>query len=78
MEICRIIFAGEKVLLGEVFQMPLPNSEGKPIAVQHAPVDIPIYLATLGPNALRYTGNAAQGWLGTPSRRINPARTLII
>ena len=65
-EICRMIFAGEKVRYqGEVFQMPLPNSEGKPIAVQHAPVDIPIYLATLGPNALRYTGNAAQGWLGT-------------
>ena len=26
---------------------------------------IPIYLATLGPKSLHYTGNAANGWLGT-------------
>lgn len=65
-EICRMIFAGEKVRYqGKVFQMPLPDSEGKPIRVQHTAVEIPIYLATLGPNALRYTGNAANGWLGT-------------
>lgn len=65
-EICRMIFAGEKVVYdGEIFQMPLPNSEGKPIRVAHEPVDIPIYLATLGPNALRYTGASANGWLGT-------------
>lgn len=65
-EICRMIFAGEKVeYQGKVFQMPLPNSEGKPIKIAHEPADIPIYLATLGPNALRYTGAAANGWLGT-------------
>ena len=46
--------------------MPLSESEGKPIKkISHEPVDIPIYLATLGPNALRYTGAAANGWLGT-------------
>ena len=28
-------------------------------------MEIPIYLATLGPNALKYTGKAANGWLGT-------------
>lgn len=65
-EICRMIFAGKKVQYqGKVFQMPLPDSEGKAIKVAHEPVDIPIYLATLGPNALRYTGEAANGWLGT-------------
>ena len=65
-EICRMIFDGEKVQYqGEIFQMPLPESEGKPIKIAHEPVDIPIYLATLGPNALRYTGAAANGWLGT-------------
>ena len=65
-EICRMIFAGQKVQYqGKVFQMPLPDSEGKAIKVAHEPVDIPIYLATLGPNALRYTGEAANGWLGT-------------
>ena len=65
-EICRMIFAGEKVRYdGKVFQLPLPDSEGKPIRIAHDPADVPIYLATLGPNSLRYTGGAADGWLGT-------------
>ena len=65
-DICRMIFAGDKVQYqGKVYQMPLPDSEGKAIKISHDPVDIPIYLATLGPNALRYTGSAADGWLGT-------------
>ena len=65
-DICRMIFAGDKVQYqGKVYQMPLPDSEGKAIKIGHDPVDIPIYLATLGPNALRYTGSAADGWLGT-------------
>ncbi len=65
-EICRTVFSGEKVRYdGKVFQLPLPDSEGKPIRIAHDPTDIPIYLATLGPNALRYTGEAANGWLGT-------------
>lgn len=65
-EICRMIFAGEKVRYdGKVHQLPLPDSEGKAIRIAHQPVEIPIYLATLGPNALRYTGAAANGWLGT-------------
>ena len=78
-EICRMIFAGEKVRYqGEVFQMPLPNSEGKPIAVQHAPVDIPIYHAPLVPMHCVIPATPPKaGWV-PPSRRINPARTLII
>ena len=65
-DICRMIFASDKVQYqGKVYQMPLPDSEGKAIKISHDPVDIPIYLATLGPNALRYTGSAADGWLGT-------------
>ena len=65
-EICRMIFAGEKVRYeGKVHRLPLPDSEGKAIRIAHEPVDIPIYLATLGPNSLRYTGEAANGWLGT-------------
>lgn len=65
-EIARMIFAGEKVnYQGKVFQLPLPESEGKAIRIAHEPADIPIYLATLGPNSLRYTGAAANGWLGT-------------
>lgn len=65
-DICRMIFSGEKARYqGKVFQLPLPNSEGKSIRIAHEPTDIPIYLATLGPNSLRYTGAAANGWLGT-------------
>ncbi len=65
-EICRMIFAGEKVRYeGKVFQLPLPDSEGKAIGIAHEPVQLPIYLATLGPNALRFTGATADGWLGT-------------
>ena len=65
-EICRQIFAGEKVrYAGEIYQLPLPDSEGKSIRIAHEPAHVPIYLATLGPNALRYTGATADGWLGT-------------
>ncbi len=65
-EICRMVFAGEKVRYdGKVFQLPLPDSQGKAIRVAHEPTDVPIYLATLGPNSLRYTGASANGWLGT-------------
>ena len=46
-------------------QLPLPESEGKAIRIAHEPVEIPIYLATLGPKSLEYTGKAANGWLGT-------------
>ena len=65
-EICRMVFAGEKIRYeGKVFQLPLPDSEGKAIRIAHDPTNIPVYLATLGPNALRFTGAAANGWLGT-------------
>ncbi|MCB1644611.1 MAG: LLM class flavin-dependent oxidoreductase [Pseudomonadales bacterium] len=76
-DICRMIFRGEKVQYqGKVFQLPLPDSEGKPIKVSHDPVDIPIYLATLGPNSLRYTGASAEGWLGTSFSPLHPGAHL--
>ncbi len=72
-EICRMIFAGEKVKYdGKVHQLPLPNSEGKALKIAHEPTDVPIYLATLGPNSLRYTGKAANGWLGTSFSPYHP------
>ncbi len=65
-EICRQVFAGQKVeYQGQTIQLPLPDSQGKALRIAHEPANIPIYLATLGPNALRYTGEAANGWLGT-------------
>lgn len=64
--ICRMIFRGEKVQYeGKSITLPLPNSEGKAIKIAHDPTDLPIYLATLGPKSLEYTGEAANGWLGT-------------
>ena len=65
-DICRMIFRGEKVRYnGKVFQMPLPDSEGKALRIDHEPTNIPIYLATLAPRSLAYTGQVADGWLGT-------------
>ncbi len=65
-DICRMIFRGEKVeYQGKIFQLPMPDSEGKAIRIAHKPADIPIYLATLGPKALEYTGEVANGWMGT-------------
>jgi len=64
--ICRAAFAGERLEhAGDAFTLPLPGGEGKALRLDHEPADIPIYLATLGPRALRYTGEVADGWLGT-------------
>ena len=72
-DICRMIFAGQKVRYdGNVFQLPLPEGEGKSIRIDHEPVAIPIYLATLAPNSLHYTGASADGWLGTSFSPENP------
>ncbi len=65
-EICRLAFAGERLRYqGQVYELPRGGGEGKALRLAHDPVDIPIYLATLAPAALRYTGAAADGWLGT-------------
>jgi F420-dependent oxidoreductase-like protein len=66
-EIIRLAFAGEKLAYqGQYHQLPLPGGEGKALRLAQPGNDtIPIYLATLGPNALAYTGAAADGWLGT-------------
>lgn len=65
-DICRLAFNGEKVVYeGEHHVLPRPNSEGKALRLDHKPADIPIYLATISPKALVYTGESANGWLGT-------------
>ena len=59
-------FRGEKVVYdGKHFNLPLPGGEGKALRLDHPPRDIPIFLATLGPKSLEYTGAIADGWLGT-------------
>ena len=65
-EICRLAFAGEKIrYAGRYHELPLPGGEGKAIRLDHPPTSIPIFLATLGPRSLEFTGAHADGWLGT-------------
>jgi F420-dependent oxidoreductase-like protein len=66
-DIVRLAFAGEKIEYhGTYHQLPLPGGQGKPLRLSQPGNDrIPIYLATLGPASLEYTGAAADGWLGT-------------
>ena len=65
-QICRLAFAGEKLEInGKKHVLPLPDGEGKALRLDQPVSDIPIYLATLGPKALEFTGAAADGWLGT-------------
>ena len=66
-DILRLAFAGEKLAYDGVHhQLPLPGGEGKALRLaQPGNPNIPIYLATLAPKALEYTGAAADGWLGT-------------
>ena len=66
-DIIKLAFAGERIAYeGRHHQLPLPGGEGKALRLaQPGNSAIPIYLATLGPKALEYTGEAADGWLGT-------------
>jgi F420-dependent oxidoreductase-like protein len=66
-EIIRMAFRGEKLEYhGDHYDMPLPEGEGKPLRLaQAANENVPIYLATLSPKALRLTGELADGWVGT-------------
>lgn len=51
---------------GAHWQLPLPDSAGKPLRLSiHPPREhIPIYLASIGPRNLELTGEIADGWLG--------------
>jgi F420-dependent oxidoreductase-like protein len=66
-EVIRLAFSGDKIEYhGKQIELPLPGGQGKPLRIgQPARPDLPIHLATLGPNALQYTGAAADGWVGT-------------
>jgi len=66
-EIVRTAFRGEKLIFdGACHTLPRAGGEGKPIRLDHPPnPEIPVFLATLAPRSLEYTGAAADGWLGT-------------
>lgn len=65
-EIVRMICRGERSAYdGQVYQLPLPGGEGRSIrSMATTPVDVPIWLAALGPANLRMTGELADGWIG--------------
>jgi F420-dependent oxidoreductase-like protein len=66
-EIVRMAVRGERVAYrGKIYELPLPGGEGKALRSGAPPVaPIPIYLATLSPKSLEFTGEVADGWLGT-------------
>jgi F420-dependent oxidoreductase-like protein len=66
-DIVKLAFAGERLQYdGRYHHLPLPGGEGKALRLsQPGNPNIPIYLATIGPKALAYTGEVADGWLGT-------------
>ena len=64
-DILLLVTSGERLNYdGEVYRLPLPDSQGKALRSMAAPVDIPVYIASLGPRNLRLTGAVADGWIG--------------
>lgn len=64
-EILRRVTSGDRLTFdGDVYQLPLPGGQGKPIRSMESPVDVPVYVAALGPRNLRLTGSHANGWIG--------------
>lgn len=65
-EILRLATSGQRVSHdGEIYPLPVPGSQGRAIRSQAPPVDVPVFLASLGPRNLRLTGEIADGWIGT-------------
>jgi F420-dependent oxidoreductase-like protein len=66
-EIVRMAARGERVAYqGKIYQLPCPAARARRCAPARRPVPpIPIYLATLSPKSLEFTGEVADGWLGT-------------
>jgi F420-dependent oxidoreductase-like protein len=66
-EVVRTAARGDKVSYqGNQVVLPLAGGQGKALRIAQPPrPDLPIFLATLGPRALEYTGAAADGWVET-------------
>src|SRR5438105_7812017 len=65
-EIVRTVARGDRLEhRGRIYRLPLPDGAGRAIRSSAPPVDIPIYVASLGPANLRMTGELADGWIGT-------------
>ena len=63
-EIIRTVSRGERLQHdGEVYPLPLPDSQGRALRPLVRPQPVPVYVAALGPVNLRLTGEVADGWL---------------
>jgi alkanesulfonate monooxygenase SsuD/methylene tetrahydromethanopterin reductase-like flavin-dependent oxidoreductase (luciferase family) len=61
--VTALAFRGEKLRHeGKHFTLPLPHGEGNALPLDHPPMDIPIYPATLGPKSLEFTGASAESF----------------
>jgi F420-dependent oxidoreductase-like protein len=66
-EAMKQVFNGDRVAYqGETIKLPVRKGQGKSIRTEAEPdPDIPIYIASLGPQNLLLTGEMADGWKGT-------------
>lgn len=66
-DIVKLGISGQRMVYdGDRYVLPRPGGEGKALKSSIRPrPELPIYLATLGPKSLEYTGEVADGWLGT-------------
>ena len=72
-DIVRMAFRGEKLrYAGQFHTLPRPGGEGKALRIDHPPANIPIFLATLAPKALAYTGERQTGGWVPHFRPITP------
>lgn len=64
-EIVRIVSRGERLEHdGPIYPLPLPDSSGAALRPMVRPTEVPVYIAAMGPENLRLTGEVADGWLG--------------
>ena len=64
-EIIRTVSRGERLEhAGEIYPLPLPDSRGAALRPLVRPDHVPVYIAAMGPQNLRLTGETADGWLG--------------
>jgi F420-dependent oxidoreductase-like protein len=64
-EIIRTVSRGDRLEhSGEIYPLPLPNSAGSVLRPLVRPDHVPVYVAAMGPQNLRLTGEVADGWLG--------------
>ena len=65
-EIVRAVAAGNRLdYHGDIYTVPLPEGPGRALRSMLPAVEVPIYVAALGPRNLELTGELADGWIGT-------------